>query len=192
MTLTLDKDAIRRDILGRRDALDEGDRARMSAALAAHPLPFRHEIREGPVSGFWPIRSEIDPRPLMHALSAHGARLCLPVARKSGLIFRAYNPGDALVRAGFGLSEPGEDAPVLRPRLMLVPLAAFDRRGDRIGYGAGFYDRAIARFTADGGPLTTVGVAFSMQEVERIPTELHDRRLDWILTESEVIRATLV
>jgi 5-formyltetrahydrofolate cyclo-ligase len=192
MTLTLDKAAIRQDILGRRDALDEGDRARMSAALASHALPFRAEIHAGPVSGFWPIRSEIDPRPLMEAFAAHGARLCLPVVRKSGLTFRAYRPGDALVRAGFGLSEPGEDAPEVRPRLMLVPLAAFDRRGDRIGYGAGYYDRAIARFTADGGPLTTVGVAFSMQEVDRVPTELHDRRLDWIVTESEVIRATLV
>ncbi|PSC06971.1 5-formyltetrahydrofolate cyclo-ligase [Alsobacter soli] len=192
MTHALDKAAIRQEVLARRDALSDHDRARFSAALAEHALPFRAAIHEGPVSGFWPIRSEVDPRPLMRLFAAHGAELCLPVVRKAGMVFRSYRFGDALVSAGFGLSEPPESAPQSRPRVMLTPLAAFDRRGDRIGYGAGYYDRAIARFLGDGRPLTIVGLAFSLQEVERVPAEPHDRRLDWILTEREVIRPTLV
>jgi 5-formyltetrahydrofolate cyclo-ligase len=187
MTTTNDKSAIRQDILSRRDALSDAERARMSAALAEQALPFSPLIHDGPVSGFWPIRSEVDPRPLMRVFARHGAKLCLPVVRKSGLVFRAYAFGDALAPGGFGLSEPFETEPEVRPRLMLAPLAAFDRRGDRIGYGAGHYDRAIARFLGDGQPLTIVGLAFSLQEVERVPAEPHDRRLDWILTEREVI-----
>ncbi len=70
---------------------------------------------------------------------------------------------------------------------MIVPLAAFDRRGHRIGYGAGHYDRAIARALSDGHPLLTVGVAFSVQEIPLIPDEPHDRPLDWIVTECEII-----
>ena len=188
MTTTNDKSAIRQDVLSRRDALSEADRARMSAALTEHPLPFLDVLADGPVSGFWPIRSEIDPRPLMRRLAQLGAALCLPVVRDTGLQFRAYAFGDPLDKAGFGLSEPPQTAPEVRPRIMLAPMAAFDRFGDRVGYGKGHYDRAIERMLADGKPLTIVGLAFSLQEVERVPAEPHDRRLDWILTEREVIR----
>ena len=93
---------------------------------------------------------------------------------------------DALIEGPFGLSEPAATSPEVSPRALLVPLAAFDRRGHRIGYGAGYYDRAIARLSAIG-PLFTIGVAFSVQEIERVPDEPHDRALDVIVTETETI-----
>ncbi|MFO1150802.1 MAG: 5-formyltetrahydrofolate cyclo-ligase [Alsobacter sp.] len=188
-----DKDALRKEVLARRDALTAGERARASQLVAdrfeaLHALPFHAALHEGPVSVFLPIRSELDTRPLMRALERHGVTLALPVVRRPVLDFRVWQHGQPLVKAAFGLLEPGPEAASVRPRTMLVPLAAFDRRGDRIGYGAGHYDRAIEAFSADGRPLATIGVAFSCQEVARVPAEPHDRRLDWILTETELIR----
>jgi 5-formyltetrahydrofolate cyclo-ligase len=183
-----DKAALRRDALARRDALPPAERIRLGEELAARVLDLEPAWPEGPVSAFWPIRSEFDPRPLMKSLAARGRTLALPRVEKPVLSFRRYAEGDALVSGGFGLSEPGPDAPLLRPRVMLVPLAAFDRRRHRIGYGAGFYDRAIAGFSEAGEPPVTIGVAFSVQEVEAVPDEWHDRVLDAIVTERETIR----
>lgn len=192
MSAALDKDRLRREALARRDALDPELHATFSAAIAARfdpltALPFHAALGDGPVSVFLPIRSEIDTRPVIRALVRHGIAVALPAVQGRDIVFRAWHPGEPLVKARFGLSEPGPGSASLRPRTMLVPLAAFDRRGDRIGYGAGFYDRAIAGFLGDGRPLTTVGLAFSCQEVERVPTEPHDRRLDWMLTERDCL-----
>jgi 5-formyltetrahydrofolate cyclo-ligase len=185
MTALPDKAALRRDALARRDALDAGWRAEASAAIAGRGLPTEAMETAGPVSGFWPIRSEIDPRPLMLLVHQLGRELALPVVGPQGLLFRHWTPGDRLASAGFGLSEPLQEAPERVPAVMLVPLAAFDRRGHRVGYGAGYYDRAIAHYA----PLHTIGLAFSVQEVPLVPDEEHDRPLDWILTEREAIRA---
>lgn len=188
MTSLSDKAALRREALARRDALAPEERERRGEALAARVLTLEHGWPAGPVSAFWPIRSEFDPRPLMAALARRGRELALPRVEKPMLSFRRYTDGDELVSGGFGLSEPGPGMPLLRPRVMLVPLAAFDRRRHRIGYGAGFYDRAIADFCATGEPPLTIGVAFSVQEVDAVPDEWHDRVLDVIVTERETIR----
>lgn len=187
------KDRLRREALARRDALPTDVRAAFSAGIAARfdpltALPFHAALADGPVSVFLPIRSEIDTLPIIRILVRHGIAVALPAVDGRDIVFRAWRPGEPLVTARFNLSEPVHGAAVLRPRTMLVPLAAFDRQGDRIGYGAGYYDRAIARFLADGRPLTTVGLAFSCQEVDRVPAEPHDRQLDWMLTERECLR----
>ena len=110
------------------------------------------DLGHGPVvSGLLPIRSEADLRPLMAALADRGARLALPVVLdRETIVFRALVRGAEMVSTGFGTSGPGPDAAVLDPDVMLVPLAAFDRRGHRLGYGAGHYDRAIARLHERG------------------------------------------
>ena len=137
------------------------------------------------VSGFLPIRSEIDLRPLMAMLADRGARLCLPVVvDRETIVFRELVRGAAMVATGFGTSGPGPDAAVLEPEIMLVPLAAFDRRGHRLGYGAGHYDRAIARLHAKGQSPHLIGTGFDCQEVERVPDEKHDVTLAELLTES--------
>ena len=189
-----DKAALRLDALRRRDALTAPERAEKSRAIldrlaALDTLPFRDALHDGVVSAFLSIRSEVDTGPMLALLADAGCRLALPAVTPDGLVFRAWRPGDPLAPAGFGLREPLPEAPVLRPRTLFVPLAAFDRRGERIGYGKGHYDRAIARLAADGRPLTTIGLAFACQEVERVPSEPHDRRLDWILTDRELIAA---
>jgi 5-formyltetrahydrofolate cyclo-ligase len=138
------------------------------------------------VSGFWPIGDEFDPRPLMEALAARGHRLCLPVVVGKGrpLAFRVWAPGDALERAGFGLSVPAWDAPPAIPRFLIVPLLAFDRRGFRLGYGAGFYDRTLAELKGHAKGAFALGVGFASQEIPEVPALPHDQRLDAIATEA--------
>ena len=137
------------------------------------------------VSGFFPIRSEVDIRPLMSSLREKGARLCLPVVLdRTTIVFREFLHDAPMVKAGFGTMGPGPEAAVLEPDTMLVPLAAFDDAGHRIGYGAGHYDRAIARLLAKGRSPHLIGVAFDVQRIDRVPAEPHDVALSAMLTES--------
>ncbi|WP_293853070.1 5-formyltetrahydrofolate cyclo-ligase [uncultured Alsobacter sp.] len=182
------KAALRTTALARRDAFDAAFRDEAAKAVASRIAALAGAMPPGPVSAFWPIRSEIDPRPALSLLASAGRTAALPRVTPRGLQFCAWSAGDPLVKAGFGLSEPGPEAPIVRPATMLVPLAAFDRRGHRIGYGAGYYDRAIAACQADGAPLLTIGLAFSCQEVEAVPDEAHDKPLDFLVTERETIR----
>ncbi len=178
------KKQLRRQALARRDAL--ADSVRVDAALTlADRAALLGPVSGLVVSGFLPIRSEIDLRPLMAALAGQGARLCLPaILDRETIVFRDLVRGAPLVDMGFGTVGPGPEAEVLDPALMLVPLAAFDRSGQRIGYGGGYYDRAIARLQARGLAPRLVGVGFDCQEVDAVPAEPHDRPLHAILTES--------
>jgi 5-formyltetrahydrofolate cyclo-ligase len=178
---------LRSGALALRDGLDEGFRIETAMRIAESAGAIRHRFDLTPgtiVSGFLPIRSEIDARPLMAALRSMGARLCLPaVVSKTEIVFRAFERKVALLPAGFGTLAPPADAEILEPALMLVPLSAFDARGHRIGYGAGHYDRAIARLIERAMPPRLIGLAFDCQEVAMVPDEAHDRPLDAILTE---------
>ncbi|SEB51786.1 5-formyltetrahydrofolate cyclo-ligase [Nitratireductor aquibiodomus] len=182
------KKELRAAALARRDALDAAWRVDVGQRLATHadalaPSP------GGVVSGFWPMRSEMDVRPLMTALAARGARIALPaILDKTTIVFREYLPDAPMIDMGFGTMGPGEGTAVLDPDVMLVPLAAFDARGHRIGYGAGYYDRAIARLKAKGLAPRLIGIAFDCQEVEHVPDEAHDQPLSEILTEAGLRR----
>jgi 5-formyltetrahydrofolate cyclo-ligase len=184
--VTPDKASLRRDALARRDGLDAAARAGASARIAEAVLGLADLKRFDLVSAYWPIRSEVDVRPLIAALRARGQAVALPQVTPDGLVFRRVGEADALGAGGFGLSEPGPEAPAVEPRALLVPLAAFDRRGHRIGYGKGYYDRALARLSA-AGPVLAVGIAFAVQEIPHVPDGPHDRRLDRIVTEAAVI-----
>ncbi|GAA0776694.1 5-formyltetrahydrofolate cyclo-ligase [Roseibium denhamense] len=181
LSLASQKHELRKLALSRRKSLPEVERIEKSLELADHadalPLP-----PGAVVAGFWPIRDEIDPRPLMDGLRQSGFRLCLPVVADPHLIFRTLDRGTALEPAGFGTLAPGADAPEIQPDALLMPLAGFDRLGNRIGYGKGHYDTAIAALEKNG-PLLCIGLAFAVQEVDRVPVEAHDKPLDGILTE---------
>lgn len=177
------KASLRAEALNRRDTLSPEARAAGSLA-AAEIIAGLPELARAPLVGaFWPIRSEIDPRPLIERLFARGQRVALPKVTKDGLVFREWRAGEELVTGGFGLSEPRDDLPPLDPTALIVPLAAFDRAGQRIGYGAGYYDQAIERLSQND-PVLTVGIAFSVQEIARVPAEPHDRPLDHLVTET--------
>jgi 5-formyltetrahydrofolate cyclo-ligase len=182
-----EKAAIRAGALARRDGLDPDMRRSASQAFAERGRQVLGSVVGKIVSGFWPIRSELDPRWLMRSLAEEGAKLALPSIESGALVFRAFAFGDRLRRAGFGLSEPHPEAELVIPDFMLVPLAAFDRKGGRIGYGKGYYDGAIGRFAAAGKRPRLLGLAFACQEVPAVPMLAHDQRLEAILTESELI-----
>ena len=113
-----------------------------------------------------------------------GARLCLPVVLdRQTIVFRDFVRGADLVSTGFGTSGPGPDAEVLDPDILMMPLSAFDAVGNRLGYGASHYDRAIARLVDKGRSPRLVGTAFSLQETDSLPAEDHDVPLAMILTE---------
>lgn len=178
------KKQLRLEALARRDALPLDHR--VEAALGLVAIAGQLGASAGTVaSGFWPMRSEMDIRPLMAALAGHGARLCLPaILDKTTIVFRELVRGAPMVDMGFGTLGPGPEAGELAPDLMLVPLAAFDDAGNRIGYGAGYYDRAIARLRGEGRAPRLIGVAFDCQRVDAVPAEPHDVALQAILTES--------
>jgi len=181
------KDALRREAFARRDALDREVRRAAARAVRDRALALP-ELRERQIVGaYWPIRSEVDPRPLMRALIRRGQDVALSQILHPHLSWRLWRPGDVLIKGGFGVREPGPDAPEVFPSALLVPLVAFDRRGGRVGYGKGHFDRAIAALEAKH-PILTVGLAYAVQEIEEVPVEPHDRMLDVIVTESELIR----
>ncbi|MBO6717249.1 MAG: 5-formyltetrahydrofolate cyclo-ligase [Rhizobiaceae bacterium] len=185
------KKQLRAEALARRDALDPQWRIEASLAMADSLAAI--EIEPGMVvSGFWPMRSEVDVRPAMFALRDRVARLCIPaILDKTTIVFRELVRGAELVDMGFGTYGPGPEAEELEPDLMLVPLAAFDRRGHRIGYGAGYYDRAIARLREKGKAQRLIGIAFECQRVEHVPDQPHDIQLAEILTENGLTRLPL-
>ncbi len=181
-----DKRRLRHSAATVRATLAEAD-AKAGLKLAA-VFPDRLCARPGIVSAYWPMRDEMDVRPLMRRLADAGWQLSLPVVVRRGqpLTFRLWHEDDSLVPAAFGQLEPAVDRPVVAPDLLLVPLLAFDRRGWRLGYGGGFYDRTLAALRSGGRPVA-VGVAYAGQEVAAVPHGPHDQRLDWIVTEREAI-----
>jgi 5-formyltetrahydrofolate cyclo-ligase len=184
-----DKSRLRAQRLAARDAIPAHERIEKGLAIAEHGAAGLDVSPGAVVSGFFPIRSEADIRPLMAALKARGARLCLPVILdKQTIVFRELVAGAELVPMGFGTFGPGPEAKVLEPTLMLVPLSAFDAQGQRIGYGGGYYDRAIERMHKKGHQPQLIGIAFDCQEVASVPAEPHDVRLHAILTESGLRR----
>jgi 5-formyltetrahydrofolate cyclo-ligase len=181
------KSALRRDLLARREALAAEARQAAGIAVAERGLPV--EIAPGTiVSGYSPIKSEISPLPLMRRLADAGASLALPViaGRTQSLVMRAWSFGAPLVAGVWGIREPPADVPEVFPDILIVPLLAFDRRGHRLGYGAGHYDRTIACLRAMK-PVTTIGIAFATQQIDDVPITPRDERLDLVLTEGGTI-----
>jgi len=181
------KASLRREALERRDALPAAQRARAAEMIAGREFPLA--VQPGSmVSGFSPLKSEINPVPLMRKLAAAGARLALPVVAGRGqpLIMRAYAFGDPLIAGVWGIRVPRQEAPAVEPDILIVPLLAFDRSGNRLGYGAGYYDMTICGLRARK-PVVAVGIAFAAQEIDSVPISPRDARLDLVLTEDDVI-----
>lgn len=158
----------------------QGDQAGITRHLTSVLMPHTGKV----LSGYWPMRGEADPIP---AMKTHPGPLCLPVVTGKGvpLVFRGWK-GEPLDSGPFGTSHPGESSPVLRPEVVIVPLAAFDRAGNRIGYGGGYYDRTL-ELLRSRGEVTAIGLAFASQEVPEIPAETFDQPLDLIVTCRETI-----
>ena len=189
MTVVADKPALRAAALALRGSISSEAAADMARTLAMVGPTLAAEAKAGVASAYAAIGDEIQTAPLMTALDAAGFQVALPVTGKRGtpLVFRLWTPRTIMIAGRMNIPEPPADAPVLEPDLLFVPLAAFDRHGHRIGYGAGFYDRSLAGLRAKK-PIVAVGVAYAAQEVSVVPHDAYDQKLDFILTERELIR----
>jgi len=188
-----EKGRIRVAARANRDALASGLGSAAAAGIAARFTSTPELVSQTGIgtviAGYMPIGSELDPQSLMRRLSARGTVLCLPdVATPAApLVFRRWDIGEELQSGAYGIQVPGHTAEPVSPDLLLVPMLAFDRRGHRLGYGGGFYDRTIAELRVHK-QIVTVGLAFSGQVRDDLPVDAHDMRLDWIVTESAALR----
>ena len=182
MTLDARKAAARKAAFARRQAAHEsgfrGAAGRLSEVLAGY--------RGVPLSGYMPMRTEIDPLPAMAEAAAHGV-VCVPVIRAKAqpLVFSQWEPDCPLMDGPFGASVPAVERLIV-PEVLIVPLVAFSRDGGRLGYGGGFYDRTLERLRA-ARPTLAIGFAYGAQEDGDLPLEATDQPLDMIVTEREVI-----
>ena len=182
------KAAMRTRAHAMRDAMWPDRRAEASTAAAAHFLESVPLKPDDVVAAYWPIRDELDIRPVLTRLMDAGQPVCLPVVVGDGLPLelRLWQPGAALYPSGFGTLAPDELAPVVvEPDVILMPLLGFDKHGTRLGYGGGYYDRTLSRIRTRPA---VVGFAFSLQEFDHIPRDSHDVPLDVVVTENGVTR----
>lgn len=177
----MDKSTLRLEAEKVRAALHlNGDEAEQAAALfrATFPLQPGHVV-----ALYWPVRRELDPLPLMEGLHADGITTALPVVvpGQDGLDFIPYDGRQPLTPGPHGIPQP-TGASVI-PHVVVVPLLAFDRRGFRLGYGGGYYDRTLAKLRVDGHNIIMVGYAYAEQIcLFPLPAEPHDVRLDFVIT----------
>jgi len=159
-----------------------------ATALARHGMVVLGERGFQTIAGYWPMRSEVDLRPLLAALADAGRDVALPAVLGPGrpLEFRRWRPGGALAPGRFGTAQPPPEAGIIEPDVLLVPLLAFDARHYRLGYGAGFYDRTLAALRARKRVLV-LGVAYSAQRVDEVPADSWDEPLDLVLTEHGIV-----
>lgn len=183
----------RKSGLSRRDALSKEKRTLFSQRACCHFIEYLEkkgtDFPRLILAGYWPIKSEIDPRPLLEKIVLRGAHLALPaVLDSTTMIFRAFSLNTPLKPMRFGTFGPGEDNAVVVPNMIIVPLSAFDGQCHRLGYGGGYYDRAIEALEKQGHKMTLWGIGFSCQEVSSIPVAEHDLQVQGIFTEKGFLK----
>lgn len=165
-------------------------RARLAGLLAERIAAERSLFGAGATaSSYRAMSSELDPEPAEGVLRAQGHVIVLPVTPPMGqpLAFHRYDAGDRLIRHRYGMREPDPARPRLRPDALLIPLLAFDRRGNRLGYGGGYYDRTL-RMLRQEDTCLAIGLAFSNQQVDAVPHDAYDQRLDAVVTPDGIFR----
>lgn len=184
-----DKTVLRKNLMDIREVISREESARQSERLVgqAANLP---EIPPGTyIAGYYPVGSEIDPRPLLEYFRTKKITPALPVVitRDAPLSFRVWDRNTLFADDGFGIPTPTSTSPEVQPKVLFVPLLAFDLQGYRLGYGGGFYDRTI-KYLRSISEITAIGVAFDTQGPMDIPIEEHDQQLDWVLTPAHLYK----
>lgn len=193
VSLAAEKQALRRRAEALRLVADQKDGPDAARAILHHFLANMTSLSVRPgavVSGYWPMSTEIDVRPLLARLEQHQVICALPVvaARNEPLIFRRWHPSDPLEPGTFETMHPLAGAPQVRPDVVIAPLLAVDGEGFRLGYGGGYYDRTLSALRREG-PVVVVGVGYRVQVVERVPRGPLDQKVDWILTDAGLVQA---
>ena len=187
--LVEEKSALRAQAAEKRRRVHAEDFAgRHSLQMRDHALAGLPIAAGAVIGGYWPRGTEIDVRPLLSALHERGHAIGLPhVRRHQSMTFHRWKPNDRLISGVFGIEMPDFHAPEVVPDILLLPLLAFDRDGNRLGYGGGYNDRTITALRARKA-LTCVGIAYAAQEFDTVPHDALDQRLEWVVTEKGVRR----
>jgi 5-formyltetrahydrofolate cyclo-ligase len=187
--MNANKKSLREKSLSARSRIGHDEAGAAALALAGHLLA-AIPVSAATVAGYRPIRGEIDPAGAFPELLERGHRLCLPVveATDAPLIFKSWQPGEPLEKSRYGIEAPHARAQIVTPEALIVPLVAFDAAGHRLGYGAGYYDRTIRALREAGKTVQIIGVAFSVQQVDFIPPDGHDEKLDMIVTQKGILK----
>ena len=182
--LTNEKRKLREAMLARRMQLPHAAMVSASVSVARHFADHPILAFAPSFAGYRAMRGELDVMEIFKLMARYNKATALPcVTPAQSLIYRAWQLGDPLSRHTLGMEEPTPNAPEITPAIILVPLIAFDGEGYRLGYGGGYYDRTMEALRAVEKPPLFIGVAYSMQEVELVPTDERDAPLDGILTE---------
>lgn len=184
-----DKKAVLREQMRAERKIVASERTDASMHAARNLLNAIEINQHSIVALYDPIDTELHIEPLYDALIERGVTVCLPVVAKKNapLIFRRYEDGAPLIEGRYGARTPEESQPEIDPNIIVVPLLAFSRHGDRLGYGGGFYDRTIAKLRSKT-TIVTIGYAYGAQQVDALPVSPLDQRLDWIITERSAMR----
>lgn len=187
MTLEPDKISLRSLALQRRLAIPAEQAMEAAQRLAQHVLRLPELKHAEQIAGFMPIKGEVNTLPLLEQLIQRNQTCLLPVAEAGNPVLQFYpwKPGDPLERGAFNIPIPANRIQAARPDVLLVPMLGFDKQGHRLGYGSGYYDNTIATLEAEG-ELVTIGIAYAIQELEKIPIEKHDKKLDMVATEAGI------
>ncbi len=186
-----DKVSLRRSYLKKRLMFDKNKAKELSKIIAGNFIDNIDINKISSVAGYYPISGEVDILTLMQLLNNLGIKISMPVVKekKTPLIFRLWEDNSKMEHVNkYNIKQPNQEMPEVIPDLIIVPLLAFDKKGYRLGYGEGYYDRTISYLKEIGNKFITVGVAFSFQYNEQIPIDEYDQKLDYIVTEEEFIK----
>ena len=183
-TLTTEKRKLRESMQAKRMALPHAAMLSASQSVARHFADHPILAFASAFGGYRAMRGELDVMEIFKLMARYDKHTSLPcVTEAKTLVYRSWALNDPLTRHTLGMEEPAADAPLANPSIILVPLLAFDGEGYRLGYGGGYYDCTIEHMRAHESPPLFIGVGFSMQEIDQVPTSEHDQPLDGILTE---------
>lgn len=183
-----DKKSIRKEYISNKENLTSSVVDRLSQIICDSVYSHIDLQGKAVVAGYHPINNEVDILPLLFRLNQHNITTCLPtiVGKNQPLIFKKWSHGEQLINSKFfNIKEP--DAKIIKPEIIIAPLVAFDNEKNRLGYGGGFYDRTLDYFHKNNHHVTTIGVAYSLQKHNQLPTEKTDHKLDVIITENIVL-----
>jgi 5-formyltetrahydrofolate cyclo-ligase len=187
--MTDTKQILRLRMFEQRQAIPAPQRLAAAQSVANHFADHPYLTYAASFAGYYAIRGELDVLPIFNRMARFGKRMALPFIDipQQPLLFREWQPGIALDEATHGTKQPKPEQAAFIPEVILVPLLAFDSSGHRLGYGGGYYDRTMEqlRNRQEKAPLF-IGVAFVAQEIDHVPAEENDQKLDGILTEEGV------
>ncbi len=183
-SLTTEKRKLREAMLARRMQIPHAAMLNASQSVARHYADHPILAFAKSFAGYRAMRGELDVMEIFKQMERFGKQTALPcLSREKALTYHEWQIGDPLTRHALGMEEPDPASPIIIPEIILVPLLAFDGEGYRLGYGGGFYDRTMEQMRNFAKPPLFIGAAFSLQEVEQVPTDERDAPLDGILTE---------